>query len=798
MLTGKFIFVFIVLFYLLIPKIFSQVSLTGTVRDADNQQPLPGATIYFPDIKSGGSTDGEGKYMINNLPGKKLMIQVTFIGYASIIETVDLSAIGQKDFELKESITEINEVVITGLSQSAEANRTATPITVVTKTSLLQNSSSNIIDALANQPGISEIGTGPAISKPEIRGLGYNRVVIVNDGIKQEGQQWGDEHGIEIDEFSVNRIEILKGPASLAYGSDAMAGVIHFITAPTLPDKTIKANLLSNYQTNNGLIGYSANIAGNINGFIWDARYSGKNAHAYQNKYDGYVYGSGFKENAANAIIGLNKKWGYTRLHAGYYQLHVGLVEGERDSATGKFIQHIAINDTTEGIAIASNEELKSYSPGIPYQEITHIKSVLENRIIIGNGALNFTLGWQQNNRKEFGDVLDPGDFELYFKMNTLNYDIKYLFPDNSKWQTAIGINGMGQTSSNLGKEVLIPEYDLFDIGIFATTKRNLGKLDISGGIRYDFRTLKSREYISNSNENIFNAFNRNFSSASGSIGATYQVNDHFYSKLNVARGFRSPNMAELGSNGVHEGTFRYELGNSDLIPETSLQTDASLGYDGDHISFEANIFNNSIANFIYLTKINGENGKDSIIETGGEVFDVFSYAQGNANLFGGEFIVDIHPHPFHWLHFENSFSFVNAMRKNATDSTKYLPFSPSPKLISEIKGDFKKVNKTFSNAYLKVQLENYFAQGHIYSAYNTETPTPGYTLINFGAGTDILSGKKTLLSMYLSINNIADVAYQSHLSRLKYAGENFVTGRSGVYGMGRNYSLKINIPVDI
>ncbi len=795
----KFIYAFGIISICYIASSYTQISLSGTIYQSENKVPLPGASIYFPDLKTGTTSDIDGKYVIKNLPSKKVSVQITYIGYESIVETIDLANISVKDFILTETFTEIKEVVVTGLSRSAESNRTPTPITVITKNILLQNTATNIIDALGTQPGISSISTGPAIAKPEIRGLGYNRVVIVNNGIKQEGQQWGDEHGIEIDEYSINRIEILKGPASLMYGSDAMAGVIHFIGAPTLPDRTIKANILSNYQTNNGLIGYSGNIAGNNNGFIWDVRYSGKMAHAYQNKYDGYVLGSGFNETNTNATIGLNRKWGYSHFDASIYQLKVGLVEGERDSASGLFIYPIVVNDSTEGFSIAEKETLKSYELQLPNQNIKHYKLTWNNSFVVGNGNIDLILGWQQNNRKEFENIFDAKDYALYFKLNTLQYGIHYIFPEKNNWSSSIGINGMQQTSQNLGAEVLIPAYSLFDIGGFFTTKKTIKNFDISGGLRYDIRNLMADKYISEeSEEEIFTAFNRNFSAVSGSIGATYQINETMYGKLNISRGFRSPNIAELGSNGIHEGTFRYEIGNTALEPETSLQIDASYGYDGEHISFQADIFNNALDNFIYLRKLSSVSGTDSLINAEGEFFEVFTYTQGTANLAGAEIIVDIHPHPFHWLHFENSFSFVNAMQKNASDSTKYLPFSPAPKLISELRGDFKKINTFLSNSYVQIQAEKYFAQDHIFSAYNTETKTPGYLLINAGAGTDILSGNKILFSVFLTVNNLADVAYQSHLSRLKYSEENYVTGRSGVYNMGRNFSFKLNIPINI
>ena len=224
-----------------------KTSLSGKVTDKQTGQTLPGVSLYIPDLKTGTVSNVDGTYRIDNLPQSKVLIRVSFIGYKTIIETVDLSQVTVKDYALEPSVKEINEVVVTGLSQAGERNRTPTPISMINKTQLLQNASTNIIDALAKQPGVSQITTGSGISKPVIRGLGYNRVVVVNDGIRQEGQQWGDEHGIEIDEYAVNRVEILKGPASLAYGSDAIAGVINMITAPALPEGQIGGNVIANY-----------------------------------------------------------------------------------------------------------------------------------------------------------------------------------------------------------------------------------------------------------------------------------------------------------------------------------------------------------------------------------------------------------------------------------------------------------------------------------------------------------------------------------------------------------------------
>jgi iron complex outermembrane receptor protein len=777
--------------------------LTGKITDKKTGEPIPGVSIYLPDLKIGDISNADGTYEIDNLPQTKVLVEVSFTGYNLISENIDLSVTTTKDFKMEQSVNELNEIVVTGLSKAAEKNRTPTPITTIAPILFLQNSSTNIIDALSKQPGVSQVTTGSGISKPVIRGLGYNRIVTVNDGIRQEGQQWGDEHGIEIDEYSVSKVEILKGPASLSYGSDAMAGVINLLSAPTLPDGTIKGNILTNYQTNNGLFGGSANFAGNQKGFIWDIRFSNKMAHSYQNKYDGYVFNSGYRENTLSGMIGLSKSWGYSHLHFSSYNFMPGIVEGERDSTTGKFLKTVAVNDSSEGTTIASDRDFKSYTPSIPYQKIHHFKIVSDNSLVLGNGSLKTTIGWQQNQRQEYANILKANQYGLYFLLNTVNYDVRYIFPEKNNLNISIGANGMLQTSQNKGTEFLVPAYNLFDIGAFVISKKTFGKLDISGGLRSDSRSEHGKDlYLNdegipteNSEPGVyhqFTAFNSVFKGISGSIGAAYQFTENIYTKFNISRGFRAPNIGEVGANGVHDGTVRYEIGDPNLKAENSLQFDYALGFNSKHITFEVDLFNNNINHFIFSRKLQSTAGSDSITEG----YNTFKFVSGNAELTGCEISLDIHPHPLDWLHFENSFSYVSAIQKNQPDSTKYLPFTPPAKLNSELRATSKKIGKNFANSYIKIEAENYFKQDKFYAAFGTETATPGYSLFNFGIGTDVVSKNKILFSVYISANNIMDVAYQSHLSRLKYEEENYNTGRVGVFNMGRNISLKLIIPI--
>lgn len=781
--------------------ILSNAHLSGKVTDKASGESLPGVTIYFPDLKTGTVTQTDGTYYINRLPATKLLVQVSFIGYRMQSREIDLAVETNQNFDLEQTATEINEVVVTGQAEGVENKRTPSPIAIVPHTQMLQNASTNIIDALSKVPGVSQVTTGAGISKPVIRGLGYNRVVVVSDGIRQEGQQWGDEHGIELDENRINHVEILKGPASLAYGSDAMAGVINMLSAPTLAEGAVKGSFSSNYQTNNGLINYSADWAGNKKGLIWDARFSSKLAHAYQNKYDGFVYNSGFREYASDATIGLNRSWGFSHLILSLYNLKPGIIEGERDSLSGKFLKTIFGNDGSEKPGIAGSSDFHSYQPGVPFQKVSHYKAVWNNNIYFGQSNLDATIGFQQNRRKEFET---PDQYGLYFLLNTLNYDFKYNFPKKNNWKISAGLNGMWQQSLNKGDEFLVPAYHLFDYGLFSILNKKAGDFDFSGGLRFDQRSETGDAlYLNGDGEKVtqgttdattrFSGFSQTFNGFSGSIGTAWQISQSVFSKLNLSRGFRAPNIAELGSNGVHEGTQHYEIGNPDLKPESSLQFDYAIGLNSTHVSTELDLFVNNINHFIFANRI------DTVFSNPDyNNLPAFKYTQGKARFYGGEFELDIHPHPLDWIHFENNFSYVLGKLANQPDSMRYLPFIPAPRWISDLKVEFKNVGHFMSNSYLKFGFQKTWAQNHIYSAFDTETATPGYTLWDMGAGTDIVNAsKRTMFSIYISAENLTDVAYQSHLSRLKYTGMNYATGRSGIFNMGRNISFKMVIPLN-
>ena len=682
---------------------------------------------------------------------------------------------------------QLNELTVTGVTGDTKLKHVTAPVSIVSPQVLRATASTNVIDAISHQPGVSQLTTGGSISKPIIRGLGYNRVVVMSDGVRQEGQQWGDEHGVEVDGNSVNSVEILKGPASLMYGSDAMAGVVILHQQPTLAEGEMKANVTSEYQTNNGLFAYHLQMAGNQKGFVWDASFSDKMAHAYKNKYDGYVPGSQFRERAGRLMLGVNKGWGHSRLTWTAYHLTPGIVEGERDAQTGE-LEH---EDGWTG---------HQYSKSLPFQQVKHYKLVWDNSLNLSSGYLKALIGYQQNRRQEFEESMD--DYELYFKLHTLTYDLRYVTNEFDGWKLSTGIGGMYQKSGNEGEEYLIPDYRLFDFGLYATATKQLGdRWTLNGGVRYDHRHLHGYELMED-DELRFTDFSRHFNGLTGSIGAVLNVSDNLNLKMNIARGFRTPNMSELASNGVHEGSVRYELGNQQLKSEYSLQADLGLDFTSRYVSAQLALFANRINNYIFTHRVAEEKE---------EGYLTYAYTQGDARLLGFEAGVDFHP--IHSVHFSNAFSYVDAQQMHAAPGTKYLPFTPAPKWSSELKWELSHHShptiahhhttdaahrSLLNNLYVAAGLDCFLKQSHIYGVDDTETETPGYALLSLSAGTDLQLHGKKVAEFYFTADNLLDKAYQNHLSRLKYADENAVTGRRGVYNMGRNITFKVVIPITL
>ena len=671
-----------------IKSIITKVTLSGKITAVDTGLPLQGATIYIPDLKAGTTADANGNYILHNIPVGTYLVQAGFVGYKNNIKTISINENTTADFVMEVSITEENEIIVTGTSKATTIKRNPIPIVSISKQYLQQNLSTNIIDAIAKVPGISAVTTGPNVSKPFIRGLGFNRILTLYDGVRQEGQQWGDEHGIEVDQNTVAKVEVVKGPASLIYGSDAVAGVINLLPANPPADGKTVGDISSEYQTNNGLIAGSAMLAGNKNSFTWMGRASYKTATNYQNSIDGRVYNTGFRELDFSGSAGINRSWGYSHLGVSTFNDLQEIPDGSRDSATRKFTRQITEADIFR--PIVSDAELKSYKITALHQHVQHYRIYSTNNFILGKGSLGINLAYQKNIRQEFShpQIAVPG---LDLTLNTFSYDAKYNFPEKNGWSFMTGINGMYQNNNvTKGTEFIIPSYQQFDIGPFIFVKKSIKKLEVAGGLRYDVRQFNNQSLYTKTDpstgfdkpvygtdtvgaDNPFYSYKHTFSGASGSLGLSYRFSGHLTGKANIGRGYRSPNISEISANGIHPGTNSFQKGNLNFKTEFNRQEDIGLSYNSQHVTIDASIFDNNIQNYIYNQKISSSINQNTVIDT-------FQFHAAKAHLYGGELSVDIHPHPLDWLHFENSLSIVygnnggvNGQGK-LSDSAKYLP----------------------------------------------------------------------------------------------------------------------------
>jgi len=788
-------------------------TLSGKVTDSSTGKPLSGASVYIADLKLGVIANESGNYRFANLPSGTYLVEAHAIGHSTQIKDITISEKSVLDFELSLQYTEQSAVVVTGQSKATQIKRSPVPIVTMSHADIVGNLSTNIIDAISKIPGVTQLTTGPNVSKPFIRGLGFNRILTLYDGVRQEGQQWGDEHGIEVDQYGVDHAEVIKGPASLTYGSDALAGVVNLIPTPPAPEGKVQGDVQAEFQTNNGLFGGSAMMEGTKNGLEWMGRLSHKEASNYSDRADGRVYNTAFNETDATASIGLHRAFGYSHLNISLFDDLQEIPDGSRDSATRQFTKQITDSDTYR--PIVSEKELHSYAitPLHQHVQLYHIYST--NNFALGTGRLTVNLGFERSVRREYSHPQEPEVPGLYLQLNSYVYDVKYFFPSFNGWDITTGINGMYQqnTSTN-GTEFIIPSFHQLDIGPFAMVKKSFGNLDISGGIRFDSRAFTNQQMYTVSNGVDYNTpvygkdtagayqafpyYHKLFSGLSGSLGIAYVFSNKWSAKANISRGYRSPNISEISANGVHPGTGIYQVGNPDFNPEFNVQEDLGLNFNTKIAVINFSVFYNSVTDYIFNEKILNNEGADSTRDGN----TVYQFRQGRAALYGGELSIDIHP--IEHLHFENSVSLVygnllSSPGKPITDSTRYLPDIPPMHGLSELKYDFKNKNLHLVNGFVQLSAAFSGPQNRPYLADNTETATPGYTLINAGVGAGFTNKQnKLIFNIYLFANNIFDVVYQDHLSRLKYFEPypNSPGPYHGIYNMGRNISVKLDFPL--
>ncbi len=734
-------YIFVVLFCMAQLHIYAQYQLN--VKDKETNRSLPYVDVYFPDTKTGITTDEDGNFSIHTKQ-KSILVQISLSGYESYLQTINLSTTTTIFLNPSEHI--LTELVVS-VSSSKLQNEN---VVNVKSLNLFDNpdlQGISLAQQLSGMPGISNFSTGSGIGKPVIRGLSGNRIAVFSQGVRVENQQWGDEHGLGLDKNGYRQVEIIKGPASLLYGSDALGGVLYFVDDWYAKNNSLEGTLNSEYNTNTNGWRNTGGLKISKGKLHWNLL-GGYTTHKdYRDGDNDLVENSRFNTSDFKTVLGYTGNKFTTSLKYNFLNEKYGLVEAE--------------------------ERNESYSngrkPNFPYQDLTtHLVSSENLYFFDNNSKLNLTLGYIFNNRKEFEEENPQNEADLNMNLSTLSYNAKWSSAEkNNGWSWIAGSQSMYQTNRNNGEEMLIPDATTIDWGIYATTDFHYTPHSYwQLGMRFDQRNINGEGHGDEGTDEYFPSFDKTYSAVNFSTGIYQKLSKLFSLRASLSSGFRSPNMFELLSDGVHEGTNRYEIGNPDLKTENSYQIDISLESKTTHWEFFVNPYYNYIRNYIFLQP-SGEVKED---------LPVYYYTQSDAYLFGGEAGFHFHPHPLDWIHIEASYSTTYGQDTGGND----LPLMPSSKINASVNGNFP-IKKKLDNLLVFLQYQYSFKQPHI---ANYEISTPSYSLLNAG----VRLGFKHF-SFDVNVNNVFDKLYYDHLSRYK---------NEGIYNMGRNFIFKLNIPVNV
>ena len=719
----------------------AQIAVSGTVTNMANQ-PIKGVSVYIGAIQKGTKTDENGKYTLSNLPKSGLKLSFTYVGFTSQnIALNNTDAAQTINVVLEESIFEMDEVIVSTAFNKIQSQNVM-KVEHETIKELQQKGTATLIEGLATIPGVSQVSTGTSIGKPVIRGLSGNRVLVYSQGVRMENQQFGDEHGLGLNDAGIESVEVIKGPASLLYGSDALGGVLYFNPEKFADANTFKANL--NQKLFSNTLGSNTSLGLKTSTENWKFLARGSyNTHSdYRVSGGDRVTNTRYNETDFKTAAGYSNAKFSTVLRYNYNDLDLGLPE--------------------DGIAAQS----RSKNTELPRQAVFNHLLSLNSVVYFANTKLDVDLGYVTNDRSEFED---SNEASLHMKLKTFNYNAKYHLPKVGNLETILGVQGMHQTNANFGEELLIPDATTNDFGVFGTANYEWGTSSaLQAGLRYDNRKITSEENGVVGEEGYFQAIDKSFDSFNAALGYKTDLAANFTMRLNLASGFRAPNLAELTSNGVHEGTNRYEIGNSELKTEQNFQTDLNLEYKTDHFEFFVNGFYNHINNYIYTSPAG------TVIEENA----VFNYIQSNAKLYGGEIGLHVHPHPLDWLHYETAFETVTAKNQ----SGDYLPLIPANNWNNTLRGEFT-IKDWLTSGFATLNVSTTLNQDNV-SGF--ETRSAGYTLVNLGLGGTVKFGK-TVFDVNLNANNLFDKEYIAHLSRLK---------TDGVANIGRNLVLGVNFTI--
>jgi len=700
---------------------------TGTVSGrvtTSSGAPIADVQVSLPELHRSTTSDSTGRYSVAGVPEGTFTVSFQRIGYAPVVRRVvstgsDLSV----DVTMRETIVELSGIQVTASANATSALNSPQPTSVVAGDELRQQQSPSLGETLEGVAGVHSWSTGVGIGKPVIRGLTSNRVLVLDDGQRLETQQWGDEHSPNVETANAERIEVIRGPASVLYGSDALGGVIN-VVEKDLPDalgvpafvhgsatgaygsgNSLKDGALD-FEGGSGSVGFRANLTGRSSGDVRTPDYT--------------LWNSGNRAAGGSATVGTRGPWG---------------------SLSGTFSQR------NEKISMTDEDPAAT-----PTQRMATSHGRVDMTLPLGAARLEVSTGYERSRRREFEDDT-TATVGLGLLSQTYLADVHYHHAPIGRFSGLLGFSGLRTTFDKFGEETLIPPSRVNNAGVYAFEQSEGQRVNVSFGARYDYRHLDVDADTVLGNP----ARTHTWNSAIGNLGLLFHLSEPMALVVNVGRGFRAPSSFDLYSNGVHEGTVAFERGNPNLRTEKSLNTDVALRAQSSRLSLEVGTFLNLIQDYIYTFPTGTVDSASG--------FQIYDVTQGDARLTGFEGSAQWHPTPY--LHLQGTADYVNGQN---TSTHQPLPNMPPFRATWTVRYE------QGSHTYLSIGGETNARQTRLDPAerqfYADAFGGAGYqsrpyTLVNFGAGAGWTVGSRTLL-VDLSLRNAFNKSYADYLSRIK------------------------------
>ncbi len=694
-------------------------TLSGRVTDTAGS-PLAQVRITILEANRTTTTDIDGRYRIAELPVGTHSVAFALVGYAPLVRRVSIGDTDATlDLTLRPTLIELPEVQVTATPLATTSLTSPQPVSILSGSALQSHRAASLGETISALPGVHSFSTGSGIGKPVIRGLSSTRVLILSDGQRVESQQWGDEHGPQVEAGEAARVEVIRGPASVLYGSDAIGGVVNVIRPP-LPDAIgrspfTRGSVVAAFSTVNNEPDGTVSLEGASGGFGARGSFTGRTSSDVSTPA-GALPNSGGNTVNASGSAGYRGRWG---------------------SVTTAY--------THRDERIEIHEDPAEDPEATPFQRIGDDRVNITAQLPAGGSHLDVDLGYERNNRREFEEAAAT-DVGLGLLSHTYTADVRLHHAPAANVAGVIGVSGLRNSFDKFGEESLIPGNSYDDLGAYVFEQAELGRWNLSAGGRYDHRSLD----VDGDEELGVTAQTRTYNSLTGNVGVLYRVAEPVALVLNVGRGYRAPTAFDLFSNGVHEGTVRFERGDSTLGNETSINTDLALRVQTSHLTAEVGAFANYINNFIF-PRPTGETDP-------GSGFQIFDITQGDARLTGFESAVEYHATT--WLHLRGTADYVRGQNRT-TDLP--LPFIPPFRATysARLEGNS---GGWIRNPYFSVGGETNVRQTNLDPE---DFAPPGYTLADIGGGFAMTVGSRSV-AVDLQLRNAFNQLYSSFLSRYK------------------------------